>query len=52
MGESAKDGTQQFPSALPFWELMQESRMFRALVEKTNKYQIGPPKHHWKDFEM
>jgi hypothetical protein len=26
--------------------------MFRTLVEKINKYQIGPSKYHWKGFEV
>jgi len=25
---------------------VQEFQMFRALVEKANKHQIGPPKYH------
>jgi len=29
-----------------------ESPMFKALVEKKNKHQIGPPKCHWKGLEI
>ncbi len=27
---------------------MQESQIFKALVEKVNKHQIRPLKYHWK----
>ncbi len=30
----------------------QKSQIFRALVEKANKHQIGPPKYHWKGLEL
>jgi hypothetical protein len=26
---------------------MQESKIFKALVEKVNKCKIGPPRYHW-----
>jgi len=32
--------------------LLQESRIFKALVEKTKKHQIGPPKYHWKSLKV
>ncbi len=32
--------------------LVQEFRMFRALVEKANKHQIKPLGYHWKGLEM
>jgi hypothetical protein len=32
--------------------LMRESWMFRALVEKAKKHQIGPPRYHWKGLEV
>jgi hypothetical protein len=32
--------------------LVRESRMFKTLVGKANKHQIGPLGHHWKGFEM
>jgi hypothetical protein len=28
--------------------LMGESQMFKTLVGKVNKHQIGPPRYHWK----
>jgi hypothetical protein len=31
---------------------MQEFEIFRALVERAYKHQIGPLGYHWKDFEM
>jgi len=31
---------------------VRELRMFRALVENTNKHQIGPLGHHEKGLEM
>jgi len=32
--------------------LVQESRMFKVLVEKANKHQIGPSRYHWRGFEI
>jgi hypothetical protein len=31
---------------------MWEFQMFRALVGKANKHQIGPPGYHWKGLEV
>jgi len=27
-------------------------RIFKALVERANKHQIGPPRYHWKGLEV
>jgi hypothetical protein len=32
--------------------LVRESQMFKTLVEKENKHQIGPLGHHWKGLEV
>jgi hypothetical protein len=32
--------------------LMRESWIFKTLVEKVNKHQIGPSEYHQKDFEV
>jgi len=54
MGENAKNGTQLIPMCTPTLgiALVQESRMFKVLVEKANRHQIGPPRYHWKGFEI
>jgi hypothetical protein len=31
---------------------MQKFKIFKTLVEKENKHQIGPAKYHWKGLEM
>jgi len=52
MWESARDGTMT-PKCTPFLgiALMQELQMFKTLVGKVNKHQIGPLGHHWKGLE-
>jgi len=42
------------PKHIPTLEvaLVRKSQMFRALVEKENKHQIGLLIYHWKDFEV
>ncbi len=55
VGESAKDWTQWLPNAFAFLgsvALMQESRMFKALIERANKHQIGPIGYHWKFLQV
>jgi hypothetical protein len=32
--------------------LVRESQMFKALVEKLNKHQIGPLGYNWKGLEV
>jgi hypothetical protein len=51
-GGECKGWNPLIPKCTPILELMQESQMFRALVEKANKYQIGPFGHHWKYLKM
>jgi hypothetical protein len=54
MGENARDEAQWLPRAPPIlgvthvWEL----RMFKALVGKGKKYQIGPLGHDSKGIEV
>jgi hypothetical protein len=32
--------------------VVHESQMFKALVERVNKHQMGPLGYHWKALEM
>ncbi len=51
MGKNAKNDIQWLPIALWLWKLW-ESQMFRVMVEKVTKHQIGPPWYHWNFLEV
>jgi hypothetical protein len=53
-GGKCKRWSPMIPKWIPILgvALVRESQMFKALVEKENKHQIGPLRYHWKGLEL